>query len=133
MARNSQIPPEIERLIRLSEASRACLSHDAAAFRQRLDVPARVRQALCEHPAKWLGGSLAAGLAAVLFIRRRKAAPPKKHRGVRGLLFSLAIAAVRPIIKTWLTDLCKQFIISQIRSHPLSRSLSNNCGGARLP
>lgn len=132
MACNSQNSPEIERLIRLSEASRACLSREAAAFRQRCDVPSRIRQALCSHPSKWLGGSLATGLVATLLIRS-KTATRKKHRGVRGFLFTLAIAAVRPIIKTWLTDQCKQFLVAQIRSHPLSRALPNKYGCSKFP
>jgi hypothetical protein len=132
MACNSQNSPEIERLIRLSEASRACLSHEAAALRQRLDVSSRVRQALCSHPAKWLGGSLATGLAATLLIRSKTAAR-KKHRGVRGFLFTLAIAAVRPTIKTWLTDQFKQFLVARIRSHPLSRAIPNRYGCSKSP
>ena len=34
---------EIERLIQLSDSARSCLENEAAALKQRLDVPARIR------------------------------------------------------------------------------------------
>lgn len=48
---------EIERLIRLGEAARTCLEHEAVSLKRRLDVPARIRSSLKEHPAGWLLGS----------------------------------------------------------------------------
>ena len=53
-----------EALIRRAEAARRQLSAEYAAIRHRLDVPARVKDSLRNNPLGWVGGSLAAGLAA---------------------------------------------------------------------
>ena len=72
---------EIERLIRLGEAARTCLEHEAVLLKERLDVPARIRSSLKEHPAGWLLGSLASGLAASLLLRLSHA-PPVRPAGL---------------------------------------------------
>ena len=132
MAQYPQNSPEIQRLIRLSEASRVCLSHHAAVLRQRLDVPARIRHSFASHPVKWLGSSLALGLAATLLLRR-KAAPPRKRRGWRGALWALGLSTARPILKAWLTGQLQQFLLAQLRSNSLLRALANNPGIAKRP
>lgn len=101
--------PEIERLIRQSEISRAYLGSEIVALRQRLDVPARIRGSLKEHPTGWLFGSVASGLAASLFFRR-KPAPAKKPRGIPGVLLGLTLTAVRPLVKVWLGDQLKLWL-----------------------
>jgi hypothetical protein len=133
MARYPQNSPEIQRLIGLGEASRAHLSRDVAILRQRLDVPTRLRHSITEHPAKWLGGSLAAGTAAVLLFRRKPPQVQKKHRGLRAIVFSLAITTIRPIIKTWLNGQLKQFLASQIRPNALLHPLFNDSRFSKLP
>ncbi|MEI7908268.1 MAG: hypothetical protein WCK77_01400 [Verrucomicrobiota bacterium] len=113
MARDPQITPEIEQLIRLSAASRSCLSLEAAALRRRLDVPTRIVHSLRRHPAAWLGGSLATGLAASLLFRRKPAAA-KPPRSLRRSLGRLALTAAGPLVKAWLTVQLKQFIAAQV-------------------
>lgn len=122
--------PEIQRLIRLGAASRACLESEAAALRRRLDVPARLRGSLRTHPTAWLFGSLASGLAAS-FLFRRKPAEEKKRRGFPGMLLGLTLTAARPIAKVWLADQLKHWLAGQSMSagllrqssHPSSKSL----------
>lgn len=109
MAQKPAKSPEIERLIRLGEASRARLSDEFATLRQRFDVPARLRASLRGHPGTWLGGSLVAGLGASLLFRRKPAA--KRRKGLPGLLgwgASLAFTALRPALKGWLIGRLKQ-------------------------
>ena len=100
--------PEIRRLILLSAASRSCLESEAAALKQKLDVPSRIRHSLSEHPTGWLIGSLASGLAASLMFRRR---PPveKKRRGIPAAVLGLTLTAARPLAKIWLMDRLKQW------------------------
>jgi|694.fasta_scaffold16262_7 hypothetical protein len=104
---NTTTTREIERLIRMGDASRARLSVDLLELRHRLDVPTRIRTSLREHPSRWLGGSLIAGLGASLLFRRR-AAPPKVAKGKLGWVLTLAVAAARPLVKSWLADRLKQ-------------------------
>jgi hypothetical protein len=100
--------PEIQRLIRLSAASRSLLETEASDLRQRFDVPSRIRHSLQESPTTWLFGSLASGLAASLMFRRK---PPvaTKRRGIPALLFGLTLTAARPLAKVWLANQLKQW------------------------
>ena len=119
-------------MIGLGAISRARLSQDAAALRQRLNGPARVVQSVRRHPLSWLGGSLVAGLATTLLLRR-KPAKPKPARGLRGVLFSLAVTAIRPLAKTWLTAQLTQRLVSQNRQEPRTRPFSNENTGSGIP
>lgn len=85
------------------------------ALRQRLDVPARVRDSLREHPTGWLFGSLASGLAASMLFRRKPAAP-KQPRGFPGVLLGLTLTAVRPLLKVWLADQLKLWLAGKTPS-----------------
>lgn len=109
------VQPEIARLIRQSEISRAYLGSEAVALRQRLDVPARIRGSLKEHPTGWLFGSVASGLAASLLFRRKPAAP-KKPRGIPGVLLGLTLTAARPLVKVWLADQLKLWLAGKTPS-----------------
>jgi hypothetical protein len=101
--------PEIQRLIRLSQASRSFLGNEAIALRHKLDVPARLKDSLKSHPSSWLFGSLASGLAASLIFRRRPAVD-KKRKGIPATLLGLTLTAARPLAKVWLTDQLKHWI-----------------------
>lgn len=104
---------EIERLIRRSDAARSCLEGEAVSFKRRLDVPARIRGSLKEHPVGWLLGSLASGLAASLFLRFKPHAPEQKRRGLPLTLLGLTFTAVRPMAKVWLADQVKNYLMRQ--------------------
>jgi hypothetical protein len=101
--------PEIQRLIRLSQASRSFLENEAIALRHRLDVPARLKDSLKSHPSSWLFGSLASGLAASL-IFHRKPALDKKRKGIPATLLGLTLTAAQPLAKVWLTNQLKHWI-----------------------
>jgi hypothetical protein len=109
MARKLPENPEIQRLIRLSQASRSRLDSEAAALKHRLDFPARIRSSLRQHPLAWLLGSLGSGLAASLMVRRRSAVAPQKKRGMPGVLLGLTLTAARPLAKLWLNGQIKQW------------------------
>ena len=116
---------EIERLIRLGETARSVLGHEAVLLKQRLDVPARIRGSLKEHPAGWLLGSLASGLAASLLLRLRPRPAEKKHRSVPLTLLGLTLTAVRPMAKIWLTDQVKSYLTGQSRTPATSSTQSS--------
>ena len=133
MAQSPHNSLEIQRLIRLSAASRQCLSNEAAALRHLLDVPARISHAVSSHPAKWLGGSAAVGLVTTLLLRRKPAASLRPRRGLPGTLLAMAFNAGRPIIKSWLLGQVKQFVISQARSKFPPRPQSDNHAAVNHP
>jgi hypothetical protein len=121
MDRKLQQRQEIERLIRQSESARCCLEDEAELLRQRLDVPARLRNSLKSHPTGWLVGSLASGLAASMLFGRRpqaQAVAGKKRRSLPLTLLGLSLTAVRPFAKVWLTDQVKHYFAAQ-RASPL--------------
>jgi hypothetical protein len=109
MAQNSQ-SAEIEALIRRSRAARQELKTAYAAFRHKLDVPARVKDSLRAHPLGWFGGSLATGLLASFFVSKghshkntETAAEPKKKRaGLGGFALTAAASMAKPLVKAWL-------------------------------
>jgi hypothetical protein len=111
---------EIERLIRLGDAARSCLEDEVILLKQRLDVPARIRGSLKDHPAGWLLGSLASGLAASLLLRLKPRPAEKKHRGLPLTLLGLTFAAVRPMAKVWLTGQVKNYLTGQSRASATS-------------
>jgi hypothetical protein len=119
---------EIEQLIRLSSAARACIEGEAAALRKRLDFPKRVRDSLASHPAGWMLGSLASGLfASALFRRRPRAATPNRKGAMLGLL-GLTLTAAKPLAKVWLANQLKDWMTrprpSSSSPRPLPRSQS---------
>ncbi len=105
---------EIQQLIQLSEAARACLSSEASVLKARLDVPTRIRSSLKENPAGWLFGSLGSGLAASLLLRRggRKTSADvfKKPRSLPASALGLALNAAKPLAKIWLTNQLKNYL-----------------------
>jgi hypothetical protein len=103
MDRKSSEKAEIERLIRLSQSARACLQSESARIKQRFDIPERIRGSLGAHPFSWLCGSLASGLVASQFLRRRKPAPPVKNRSSLGWLLGLTLTALQPLARVWLS------------------------------
>jgi hypothetical protein len=119
MDRKPPESPEILRLVRLAEQSRALLGEEAERLRQKLDVPTRVRESLRHHPGSWMFGSMATGLAASLIFRRRSAESPKKRRGIPATLLGLTLTAARPLAKVWLADQAKRWLSS---SAPLDRN-----------
>jgi len=111
------------------------LSQEAAALRQRFDVPRRALHSLRSHPVAWLGGTLATGLAGTFLFRRKPAPPPpaaKPRRGLPLVLGSLALTALRPTVKAWLTIQLKQFLAAHLQARAASRTASNIPGRASL-
>jgi hypothetical protein len=101
--------PEIQRLIQLSAAARCCLESQIIALKQRVDIPSRLRGSLAHHPASWMIGSLAAGLATSLAFHR-KPSTENKRRGIPATLLGLTLTAARPLVKVWLADQVKHWV-----------------------
>ena len=115
---------EIERLIRLSAASRACLTSELVSIKQRFDFPARILGSLKTHPFGWLFGSLASGFVGSSFFRRKPAITVTKRRGLLVTLLGLAVAAARPFAKVWLADHAKSYLIGRLGNYPVNRPRS---------
>ncbi len=117
MASELPISEQIQRLIRTSDEARGVLGSEIRTLKHKLDVPARVKDSLRSHPTGWLGGSLVAGMATSLLFRRKakrvKAAAPAKKKTLLGVLFTLAIAGLRPFLKVWLTGQVKNYIAAK--------------------
>lgn len=112
-------------MIRVSEASRQLLTESHTHMRRALDIPARIRESLSEAPGKWLGASLAAGLAASFLFRRKK--PPekvkelKRQRGFLLGMLSLAFAMGKPLAKVYATRLLRDYLASRIANGSQAR------------
>jgi len=93
------------------------------ALRRRLDVPARLRDSLQHHPASWLFGSLASGLAAS-WVFPRKPPTPKPARAIPAKMLGVAWRASQPLVKIWLGNQVKNWLAGQPLPEPASRWLS---------
>ena len=123
MDRNPPTNEKIQKLIELGAAARRCLTGEAMALRRKLDLPARLRDSLKEHPAGWLTGSLAAGLAAS-FLFRHKPRGQKKRRSLPATLLGLTLTAARPMLKIWLGNQLKLRLAGLVNPMPDSRLIS---------
>ncbi len=120
---------EIQRLILISAAARSCLETEAHALKQRLDVPARIRGSLKEHPTGWLFGSLVSGMAASLLFKGKSNRPVAGQSGSLSprrplpvALMGLALTAVRPLAKVWFTHQVKQRLAGMLTHTPPVKS-----------
>jgi hypothetical protein len=99
--------PELLNLIRAAESSRAFLGNEAAALQHKLDVAARLKGSLKHHPGQWLAGSMAAGLAASLLMRRR---PARSERPRTGFVSGLVLTAARPLLTFLIESRMKRWL-----------------------
>jgi hypothetical protein len=116
MAHPTEKSKRLAELVNQGEASRIVLTDAHLCLRRTLDVPSRIKSSMTGAPAKWLGGSLLAGLTtSLLFGSGKKKAPteivtPKKERGfVLGLL-TLLFTLSKPAVKIYATKLLKDYL-----------------------
>jgi hypothetical protein len=113
---------EIERLIRLAAASRACLNAETRALKHRLDFPSRLKDSLKRKPTLWMIGATVTGfVGSGLFRRKLKVSKiqtqglvSEKSRGMIPILLGLAITAARPVVKVWLIEQLKNFVAKHL-------------------
>lgn len=128
MAANSQIHPELARLIETGDAARALLGRDLGNLRRRLSLPGQMihaAQSVRQHPVAWCGGLFGVGLVVAGLLRRRSV-PARKSRGFRGLVLGLVVTAARPVVKTWLAAQLKQFLAATPQVPPRPAVISAN-------
>ena len=106
--------------MRVSESARSTLDDAALLLRQKLDFPTRIRGSLKSHPAGWLVGSLASGLAASWIFSRKPSSTEKKHRSLPMKLLGLSLTAVQPMARVWLSNQVKNYFLTPRRSCPES-------------
>ncbi len=120
MAQPTEKSKQLAALILQAEASRTKLTETHARFRRKLDLPARIKSSVTGAPAKWLGGSLAAGLAASLFFRpKKKRFPAKavivnKQRGLVFGLLTLLFTLSKPALKIYATNLLRDYLARRL-------------------
>ena len=117
MADPTEKSKRLAELVKRSEASRLALSDAHAGLMHALDLPSRLKASMSGSPAKWLGGSLAAGLVASLLFRSRKKNPPSRLATVkkeRGSLLSLAFSLSKPVLKIYATKLLKDYLARRL-------------------
>ncbi|MES2996605.1 MAG: hypothetical protein V4733_07325 [Verrucomicrobiota bacterium] len=107
-------PQKIRRLIEEAAVSRDFLSLEIVELKRKLDVPARMRESLREHPTSWVAGSAISGLFASLLFRRPRKPKPKQaakaaKTGVMGVLLASAVAVAKPIAGRWLANRAKNY------------------------
>ena len=118
MADPTEKSKRLAELVKRSEASRLALSDAHAGLMHALDLPSRLKASMSGSPAKWLGGSLAAGLVASLLFRSRKKNAPSRLAATvkkeRGSLLSLAFSLSKPVLKIYATKLLKDYLARRL-------------------
>ncbi len=106
----------------MGASARGLLGAKAAGMKRSLDVPARVRGSLKQHPTGWLVAALGAGLLVSSLLRRRSSSSPvvKKHRSLPIAALGIALTAFRPFLKMWLTDQVKDYLIAHLRGQSVA-------------
>lgn len=113
-------PPtsEIQALIERSAAARRNLGVGVSQLREKLDAPARVREAILAHPGRWLAGAGVSGwVVSRLMFRKSRAVRTKGPRSIPLALLGLVTNAAMPAVKIWLLAQIKNFLASRARSH----------------
>jgi hypothetical protein len=134
MAYPTEKSKRLAELVKSSEASRLALSDAHAGLMHAIDLPSRLKASISGSPAKWLGGSLTAGLVASLLYRSRKKNAPsrlttvKKERGSMPGLLLLAFSLSKPALKIYATKLLKDYLASHLTAGQRSR-----LSGTRTP
>ena len=121
MAPQTLTKQKIADLIGQATAAREVLFTEAKTLRHRLDVPARIKGSLSEHPSAWMLGTAGVGLLASMVFRRRPAREAKKSRGTSSVLLGLALTAARPLVKSWLTGQLGRWATGFTSTPPISR------------
>lgn len=122
---------EIAELVRRSEAARLHLSDAHSALKDKLNVPARLKESLKAEPTKWLGGSLVAGLVASRVFRKKKKPPEKvlsvkKQRNLLLGTLTLAFTLAKPAAKIYATKLLKDYFRKQLDNGGTRRPVTGN-------
>lgn len=126
MDRKLQQRQEIERLMRLSESARSTLDEAALLLRQKLDVPSRIRSSIKSHPAGWLVGSMTSGLAASWIFSRKPTSTEKKYRSLPMKLLGLALTAVQPMARVWISNQVKNYFSASRNGYPRNHSTDSD-------
>lgn len=133
MASELPISEQIQRLVRESDTARGVIGSEIRNLKYKLDVPSRLKDSLRSHPSGWVGGSVVAGLAASLLFRKKsKPLPVKeevKKKTLMGFFLTLGIAALRPLVKAWLTGQLKHYISAKFTDdeiHPRTQRRVNS-------
>lgn len=118
MVQKSLTTPSVQELLRRSETARRRLGYDIAAFKRKLDVPARMKESLQKHPTGWVGGSVVAGLLTSFLLRGRKPKPLKEEKvrraGLAGLALTAGGALMRPLVKSVVTSYLRKKLSSNL-------------------
>ena len=116
MAQSTEKSKRLGELVRQAEASRLRLSETHARLKKTLDVPSRIKASFTDGPAKWLGGSLVAGVATGFLFRPRKSkvsARVKSVRKERNFLFGLVallFTLSKPVAKIYASKFLKDYL-----------------------
>lgn len=127
MAHLSATSKRLAELVKNSEASRLVLSDAHAGLMHAVDLPARLKSTMFSSPAKWLGGSMVAGLVVSLLFRSGKMdatsrnTTAKKERGIMLGLLSLAFSLSKPALKVYATKLLRDYLARRLAAGQISK------------
>jgi hypothetical protein len=128
MAYPTEKSKRLAELVRQGEAARSTLTDAHRGLMHAIDLPSRIKSSITSAPAKWLGGSLLAGLATSFIFRKREKktsvrtlATGKEHGPMYGLA-TLVFTLSKPALKIYATKLLKDYLtrrfLSGAHGHP---------------
>lgn len=126
MAKPTETSSELAALIRRGDAARFQLGQAHQRFKQKLDIPLRIRDSIKSSPMKWLAGSLAGGLMGSLLFRSGKSAKDrgKKNRGWIVSLLLMSFNLAKPALKIYGAKLLQDYLQHQFARRNASRDVA---------
>jgi hypothetical protein len=96
----------LKELVERSSRSRLVISQQMKDFRQRIDIPTRLRNSINQKSLLWIGGSVIAGLFATKFLPTKKTSflstSPQQKRSLTNIIFTTVMALAKPAIKSFI-------------------------------
>jgi hypothetical protein len=128
MARPTHQAARLAELTQQAAASRLVISEGYIQLRNRLDVSARIKESIANHPTKWVSGTLAAGLFVSRFFKTGKKAAKivaTANGSSHGLLFrsaAMIFSLSKPFLKTYALKILQDYLRKRYMSDQEIRS-----------
>ena len=122
MAYPTEKSTRLAELVRQGEAARSTLTVAHIGLMHAIALPSRIKSSITSAPAKWLGGSLLAGLATSFIFRKREKKPSVRALATgkeHGLIYGLAMLLFtlsKPALKIYATKLLKDYLTRRLTS-----------------
>ncbi len=113
MASKKQVTLRKKELIAQLATNRQSISRGREVLKEKLQVKKQLRKFIIKKPKAIFAGSLVAGIAATILIRRPRKIK-KSSKTTQQVLLGWGLALIKPALKAWLTSRVKKMAAERI-------------------